>query len=103
MLKCFSNMNVLTLSETHLQCEKSDEDPEALYFIPGYSFVNKPRKSGGVAMYISDRLTFNWRFKSRKGRNRVYLAGNETEKVKLVFNWCYLSTTRLLEAFAKRF
>ena len=65
MLKCFSNMDVVTLSETHLQCEKSDEDPEALYFIPGYSFVNKPRKSGkggGVAAYISDWLTFNRRF-----------------------------------------
>ena len=36
-----------------------------MYFIPGYSFVNKPRKSGkggGVAVYISDRLTFNRRF-----------------------------------------
>ena len=36
-----------------------------MYFIPGYSFVNKPRKSGkggGVAAYISDRLTFNRRF-----------------------------------------
>ena len=65
MLKFFSNMDVVTLSEKHLQCEKSDEDPEALYFIPGYSFVNKPRmsgKGGGVAAYISDRLTFNRRF-----------------------------------------
>ena len=35
-----------------------------MYSIPGYSFVNKPRKSGkggGVAAYISDKLTFNRR------------------------------------------
>ena len=52
------------MSETHLQQGKTDEDPEALYFIPGYSFVNKPRKSGkegGVAAYISDKLTYNRR------------------------------------------
>ena len=57
-------MDVLTLNETHLQQGKTDEDPEALYSIPGYLFVNKPRKSGkggGVAAYISDKLTYNRR------------------------------------------
>ena len=64
LLRSFPNMDVLTLSETHLQQGKSDEDPEALYSIPGYSFVNKPRKSGkggGVAAYISEKFTYNRR------------------------------------------
>ena len=64
LLKSFPNMDVLTLSKTHLQQGKTDENPEALYSIPGYSFVNKPRKSGkggGVAAYISDKLTYNRR------------------------------------------
>ena len=62
LLKIFPNMDVLTLSEVHLQQRKADEDPEALYSMPRYSFVNKLRKSGkggGVAAYISDKLTFN--------------------------------------------
>ena len=56
LLKSFSKMDVATLSETHLQYGNLDEDPMALYSIPGYSFVSKPRKSGkggGVAAYIS--------------------------------------------------
>ncbi len=64
MLKSSPKIDVLTLSETHLQYGKTDEDPETLYSIHGYSFLNKPSKSGkggGVAVYISDQMTYNRR------------------------------------------
>eukprot|EP00794_Sanderia_malayensis_P005001 gene5001-5658_t len=69
MLKSFPNMDILSLSETHFQQGRVDENPEALYAIPGFSFVNKPRKSGkggGVAAYISDKITYNQRFDLEK-------------------------------------
>ena len=55
-------MDILTLSETHL--EAHNELAEAACNIPGYSFISRPRKSGkgqGVAAYIFDDIVWDRR------------------------------------------
>ena len=55
-----SNIGIFTLSETHIETTEDDN----LYNISGYSFENKPRKSGkggGVAVYISDNIQYRRR------------------------------------------
>ena len=50
-------MHILSLSETHIEARSSMED--GVYDIPGYSFINRPRKSdkgGGVGAYILDGI-----------------------------------------------
>ena len=61
LLQSFCGIGVLTLSETHIE---SDVDHSAVYDIPGYSFVSRPRKAGkggGVGVYISDYITWDRR------------------------------------------
>lgn len=57
----FRGIDVLTLSETHIE---SDNEHSALYDIPGYSFVSRPRKAGkggGVGVYMSDDISWDHR------------------------------------------
>eukprot|EP00794_Sanderia_malayensis_P004093 gene4093-4647_t len=57
LIRSFKGINILTLSETHL--ESNDTDANEMLKIPGYIFVSKPRptgKGGGVAAYISEKL-----------------------------------------------
>ena len=54
LLQSFRGIDVLTLSETHIE---SDGEHSAFCNIPGYLFVSRPRKAGkggGVGVYISD-------------------------------------------------
>lgn len=56
----FSNkdIDVLTLSETHIS---TDEDNDNLYHISGYHFEKRNRqngKGGGVAMYVKDSINY---------------------------------------------
>ena len=52
------NIHILTLSETHITTTTND----AIYEIPGFAFVNKSGKGGGVAAYISNNMS---------GRNKL--------------------------------
>ena len=59
LLETYKNIDIFSLSETHITTE-----PNALFDIPGYSFINKNRttgKGGGVAFYISDSLVWKRR------------------------------------------
>ena len=61
LLQRFRGIDVLTLSETHIE---SDDEHGAIYDIPGYSFVSRPRKAGkggGVGAYISNDVTWDRR------------------------------------------
>ena len=61
LLQTFRSIDVLTLSETHIE---SDDEHRAFYNIPGYSFVSRPRKAGkggGVGVYISEDVTWDRR------------------------------------------
>ena len=54
------NIDIFTLSETLVNKNDMDE----MFDIPGFTFVNKPRKSGkggGVAAYISDKIKWERR------------------------------------------
>ena len=56
-------IDLLALTETHIQPD-SEIDNNSLYSIPGYSFIKNNRKTGlggGVACYISEKLTFKRR------------------------------------------
>ena len=56
LLTAHNDIDIFTLSETHIQ-----DEPEELYAINGYSFINHSRcdgLGGGVAIYISERI--NW-------------------------------------------
>ena len=56
----FKNIDILGVSETHMQNDSINSVK-----IPGYIFVNKPRKlgpGGGVAAYISERIPFHRRY-----------------------------------------
>ena len=44
LLQSFPGIDILSLSETHI--EAGLEQEEAIYDITGYSFINRPRKSG---------------------------------------------------------
>ena len=62
LLQSFPGMDILTLSETHLE-EKNDL-AEAACSMPGYSSVSRPRKSGkggGVTAFIKDGIIWNRR------------------------------------------
>ena len=53
----------MSLSETHI--EAGLEQEEAIYDVHGYSFINRPRKSGkggGVAAYIGDGVVWDRRY-----------------------------------------
>ena len=56
ILETFKNVDILTLSETHIT-----SDNNSIFNIPGYSFISRRRNAGtggGVACYISHKL--NW-------------------------------------------
>ena len=58
------NLHVLTLSETHINCNNYN-DEDSLYDIPGCDFIKKNRikgPDGGVAMYISNTLKWQRRY-----------------------------------------
>eukprot|EP00794_Sanderia_malayensis_P006539 gene6539-7278_t len=62
LLESFKNINILSLSETHL----SKED-ETQAIISGYDFIAKPRllnpdKGGGVGLYIPSHIPYQRRF-----------------------------------------
>ena len=53
LLHSFPGIDILSLSETHV--EAGLEQEKAIYDLPGYTFVNRPRnhgKGGGVGTYI---------------------------------------------------
>ena len=58
-----SKIDILSLSETHIT--NSDfMDNESLYSLPGYTFINRNRKSGkggGVAIYVKNGIKFKRR------------------------------------------
>ena len=59
----FSNMDIITLSETHINTDSFNNNTE-LYSIPGYTFIHKNRHMGthgGVGMYISENIKWKWR------------------------------------------
>eukprot|EP00795_Rhopilema_esculentum_P010725 gene10725-19504_t len=59
LLHSFRGIDVLTLNERHIE---SDDEHSAIYDIPGYSFVSRPRnagKGGGVGVYISNDITWD--------------------------------------------
>ena len=59
LLQSSPGMDILTLSETHLEVQ--NELADAACNIPGYSFISRPRKSakgGGVAAYIGDHIVW---------------------------------------------
>eukprot|EP00794_Sanderia_malayensis_P000892 gene892-189_t len=61
LLQTFRGIDVLTLSETHIE---SDDEHRVFYNISGYSFVSRSRKAGkggGVGVYISDDVTWDRR------------------------------------------
>ena len=63
LLKDYSKIDILTISETHINSSSYNDNME-LYRIPGYTFINRNRRkgrSGGVGMYISDRLKWQRR------------------------------------------
>ena len=58
LLYNFGGIELLTLSETHIQQANGDE---VLYDVPGYSFTSRPwllGKGGGLGAYISEKI--NW-------------------------------------------
>ena len=57
------NVDILTLSETHIHSHNFNDNTE-LYSIPGYTFIKRNRingSHGGVAMYISEKITWKRR------------------------------------------
>ena len=59
----FDGIDILTLSETHIQ-KDSENDNDAQYNIPGYSFESRPRnfgKGGGVGVFISSKVPWDRR------------------------------------------
>ena len=55
LIQSFKGIDIFTLSETHLQSNRTDANE--MLKIPGYIFVRKPRptgKGGGEAAYISE-------------------------------------------------
>ena len=59
----FNGIDILTVSETRIQ-KDSENDNDALYDIPGYSFESRPRnsgKGGGVGVFISDKIPWDRR------------------------------------------
>lgn len=63
LLHDFKNMDILTLSEVHININTYNDNAD-LYYIPGYTFIYRNRKKGkggGVAMYISDRIKWKHR------------------------------------------
>ena len=57
----FKNIDIFGVTETHL----NDDDSVSIVYIPGYTFVNKPRvkgRGGGVGVYISNRIPYHRRF-----------------------------------------
>ena len=62
LLQSFPGIDILSLSETDI--EAGLEQDEAIYDIPGYSFINRPRKSskgGGVGAYLVDGIRWDRR------------------------------------------
>ena len=56
----FKGIDILALSETHI----TEQDPESLFEIPGYTFVSNYRKTGkgsGVVAYISNSIVWECR------------------------------------------
>ena len=63
LIGIYNNMDILTLSETHITSHAGN-DNNSLYEIPGYKFISKNRsngKCGGVAMYVTDRMSWTRR------------------------------------------
>ena len=46
LLQSFPGIDILSLSETHIKVEFEQE--EVIYDLPGYSLINRPKKSGKV-------------------------------------------------------
>eukprot|EP00795_Rhopilema_esculentum_P007243 gene7243-12925_t len=63
LLQSFPGIDILSLSETHI--EAGFEQEEAIYDVPGYSFINRSRKfgkGGGVGAYIGDGVVWDRRY-----------------------------------------
>ncbi|XP_057311814.1 uncharacterized protein LOC130649536 [Hydractinia symbiolongicarpus] len=63
LLNEHKNIDILTLSETHINTKAYTENPN-LYHIPGYTFISRNRKTGlcgDVGMYISNRIKWKRR------------------------------------------
>ena len=55
-------INLITLSETHIS--SGETGCEKFYALSGYVLLTQNRdhgKSGGVAMYVKDGISFKWR------------------------------------------
>ena len=62
LLQSFPGIDILSLSETHI--EAGLEQEEAIYDMPGYSFISRPRRSGkggGVGAYNVDGIGWDRR------------------------------------------
>ena len=61
LLQSFKGIDILTLSETHID-EKGELEHELLFYdIADYSFISRSRKSGkggGVGVYVSDEISW---------------------------------------------
>lgn len=60
LFQSFDGIDILTMSETRT----TEQDPNSLYYIPGYSFTSRARTTGiggGVAAYISDEIQWERR------------------------------------------
>ena len=60
LFRDFKNIDILTLSETHINDDTYNDNPK-LYEVPGFKFIHRNRKNGGVAMYVSNKIQFDHR------------------------------------------